>query len=259
MLKLKKKREPISTEEGQGAPKKVEAPKQAGKSKAQSPSAIASKHHKGEKYQKAAALIEKNKFYSAKDALELLEKASYTKFDPTVEIHLNVTQKNMRGSVDLPHPIGEKKEKKYLIFTDKKGIEGKNIIVADDGTIEAIESGKIKPNRDFNAVIAGAKFMPQLARIAKVLGPAGMMPNPKNGTITEDPASVVEGTTTDAYEYRSDPMAPIIHTKLGKLSQKEEVKDNMKALVAAIGAAKIKKATLTSTMSPGIKIDTASL
>ncbi len=242
---------PAGQEEA-AAEEKVQTPKSAVK---KTKSAAKHNRHNGAKYKDAISKVEKDKKYTPTEALDLLEKTSYTKFDPTVEVHINVTQKNLRGSVTLPHPIGEKKEKKYLVFTEKKGLEGKNVILADDSTIDNIVTGRLKPNRDFNAVVASAKFMPQLAKVAKVLGPAGMMPNPKSGTITEDPTSLLGGGASDAYEFRSDPTAPIIHTKLGKLSEKDKVEENLKALILAIGPSKVKKATVKSTMSPGIKLD----
>ncbi|MBI2598930.1 hypothetical protein HYW40_01815 [Candidatus Curtissbacteria bacterium] len=217
------------------------------------------KHHLGKKYKEAKAKIEKDKLYPAAEALALLTKTSYTKFDPAVEIHLNVNVKSLRGSVNFPHSVGPKKEKKYLVFADKKS-EIKNVIWASADTISQIESGKLKPKRDFSSVIAAPKFMPTLAKVAKILGPAGMMPNPKSGTITENPLSVIDSSAASPSQYQTDPQAPIIHTKLGKLSEKPEfLKENLKALVLSIGPQKIKKATLKSTMSPGIKIDVSTL
>ncbi len=218
------------------------------------------KHHLGKKYLESLAKVEKDKLYTAAEALELLAKTSYTKFDPSVEIHLGINVKSLRGSVNFPHSVGPQKEKKYLVFAEKKAADAKNIIWAGADTIVEIESGKLKPNRDFSAVIASPKFMPTLAKVAKILGPAGMMPNPKNGTITENPTKAIEESTGSGSEYRTDPTAPIIHAKIGKLSGKSEyLKENLRALVLAVGPQKIKKATITSTMSPGIKIDVSTL
>lgn len=257
--KVTKKRPSIVTEEKQPAVEKMGAKERAKAAAAAGPTPVKTRPH-GAKYKKAAAEIEKDKFYSAPEALELLKKTSFTKFDPTVEIHLNVTTKNIRGTVNFPHAIGPKKEKRHLVFSEHpQTTENKNIIWATDSTIDDILAGKLKPGRDFDSVFAAAKFMPQLTKIARVLGPAGMMPNPKNGTISENPEKTVGEEATDAIEFRSDPTAPIVHTKLGKLSAKpEELEENLKALVLAIGPAKIKKVTLTSTMSPGIKLDVGS-
>ena len=218
-----------------------------------------SAHHKGKKWQEANTKVDKTKTYDKAEAIDLLYKTNFAKFDPTVELHINVTEKSVRGSVTLPHPIEvKKKEKKVLVFSDKK-VDTKGVIWADDATIGEIEAGRLKPNKDFDGVFAMAKFMPQLAKIAKVLCPAGMMPNPKNGTIIIDASKVEADTASDAYEFRCDPTAAIIHTKIGKLSNKPtQIEENVKALVLAIGPAKIKTAILTSTMGPGIKLDISS-
>ena len=220
------------------------------------------RHHLGQKYLAATALIEKNKLYPTREAIDLLYQTSTTRFDPTVELHLNVADKNIRGSLNLPHAVGTKKEKRILIFSNQKP-ESKNqkhLIWGNQQTIADIESGKLKPNRDFDVVLAQPKFMPLLAKIAKILGPAGLMPNPKNQTITENVLSALEGVSSATFEYKTDPSAPIVHTKLGKLSYKpEQLTENLKALVNAIGPAKIRKATLTTTMGPGIKVDIASI
>ncbi len=216
--------------------------------------------HAGKKYKTATERIEKDKVYSQAEALKLLEETSFTKFDPTVEIYLNVNEKNLRGQVNFPHPIGPKKEKKYLVFANNFKTENKNVIMATDDTIEEILDGKLKPVKDFDVVIASASFMPNLVKIAKILGPSGMMPNPKNGTITNNPQSIFEGKVSDSFEFRSDPTAPIIHIKLGKLSSKEaKIKANLNALITAVGSTKIKKAIIKTTMSPGIRIDVAQI
>ncbi|KKS04094.1 MAG: 50S ribosomal protein L1 [Candidatus Curtissbacteria bacterium GW2011_GWA2_41_24] len=185
--------------------------------------------HTGKKYLVATALIDKNKIYPAAEAIDLLYKTSITRFDPDP-------------------PAGKAGK--------QSSISDKHIIWGNENTIADIESGKLKPNRDFDMVLAQPKFMPALAKIAKILGPAGLMPNPKNNTVVENVVSALEGAASATFEYKTDPSAPIVHTKLGKLSYKpEQLTENLKALVTAIGPAKIKKATLTSTMSPPIKTD----
>ena len=228
------------------------------------PSAVAKKpqslHHKGHKYLAAKQKLENGKRYPVKEAIALLSETSTVKFDPTVELHLNVVDKSIKGTVSLPHPIETKtKEKRYLVFSEKKQeVDGVKIIWGDEKTIVDIENGQLKPGRDFDAVISAPKFMPALAKIAKILGPAGMMPNPKNKTVTEDIEKALK-TKDEGYVFRTETQAPIIHTKLGKLSAKSEaLEENLKALIFAIGPQKIKRATITSTMGPGIKLDIAS-
>lgn len=220
------------------------------------------KHHLGANYKKARELVE-NKLYTTKEALELLPKTSFTKFDPSVEIHFGVSEKNIRGTVNFPHTKDQKKkEKTYLIFSDKQFTsEDKNVVWANDKTVEELESGKLKPAKDFDIVVATPHFMPTLAKVAKILGPRGMMPNPKNGTVTENVQKFLEDSSSSASsEFKTDPSSPVVHVKIGKLSQKpEELAENLKALTASIGSSKIKKAWLTTTMGPAIRIDSATL
>lgn len=232
-----------------------------------------SRHHKGKKYQTAKKLVQ-DKVYTTKDAIALLPKTSITSFDPSVEIHLNVIDKNLKGSVNFPHQVeGKKKETKYLIFNDQpsealatsKALatevakEGKRIVWGDEKTITDIEQGKLKPKKDFDIVIASPKFMPLLAKVAKILGPAHLMPNPKNGTVTEDIKKVLEGQSEGTYKFKTDPNSPVVHAKIGKLSQGDDkLSENLKTLIFAIGTSKIKKAVITSTMGPAIKLDLAS-
>lgn len=221
-------------------------------------------HRQGKKYLQVKKQIE-NKIYKVKEALEIFPKTSTVKFDPSVEIHLNVVDQKIKGNVKFPHAFKEKKGQKqtrYLIFTDKRlTINDKPIVWGDEKTINDIENGTLKPSKDFDVVIASPKFMPKIAKIAKILGPRGMMPNPKNGTITEDFEKAVSGANSEeGYAFKSDPNAAIVHAKIGKLSQKPaELEENLKALITAVGQSKIKKATLTSTMGPPVKLDTASL
>ncbi|OGE09705.1 hypothetical protein A3A60_00035 [Candidatus Curtissbacteria bacterium RIFCSPLOWO2_01_FULL_42_26] len=221
-------------------------------------------HHKGTKYLAAKKIIE-DKNYGAKEALELLPKASITKFDPAVEVHLNVTDQSIKAKVSFPHATGQKqKEKRYLIFSDlsskTKALEDKRIIWGDEKSIIDIESGNLKPGKDFDILIASPKFMPLLAKVAKILGPKGLMPNPKAGTILDDPQKYFENAQSDTTDLKMDPTAAIVHAKIGRLSQSEkELEENLKAIIVAIGPAKIQKAILKSTMSPAIRLDVSSL
>lgn len=222
----------------------------------------ASKNQQGKKYLEAKKLLQ-DKPYKIKEAFEVLPKTSAVKFDAAVEVHLNVADKNMKGSINFPHSFGAKQKKtKYLVFTDQKPTSDTNqsIIWGNESTIAEIEKGNLKPGRDFDQVISSPKFMPSLAKIAKILGPKGMMPNPKNGTVTENFEKVTSSSDTSSYSFKSDPTAPIIHAKIGKISQSQtELFENLKTLTLAIGVSKIKKATLTSTMGPAIRLDVSSL
>lgn len=218
-------------------------------------------HHKGKKYKDARKMVE-DKTYTAKEALELLPKTATTTFDSSVEVHLNVVDKRIKGSINFPHnKFVKKQQKKYLMFSDKKTEDIKSDVTwGNESTIADIESGKLKPGRDFDTVIASPKLMPILARVAKILGPRGMMPNPKDGTVVDDVQKALTLSEDTAYELRTDPQAPIFHVKIGKLSQKpDELSENLKTLIVAIGPSKITKATLTTTMGPGIKFDATSV
>lgn len=226
------------------------------------PSKPSKPSHHGKKYKSAASLVDTSKIYRADEAVELLYKTSTTSFVPTVELHLNVADKNLKGTVNLPFPMGKKKEKKYLVFADKIPDTKYKIPViwANEKTIDEIDAGKLKPKRDFDVVMSSPKYMPALAKIAKILGPANLMPNPKNGTIVEDITKALNQDKDSILNYKTDPTAPIVHTNVGKLSQKpQELSQNLKAIVTSVGAGRIRKATLASTMGPGIKFDITTL
>lgn len=227
------------------------------KSVAKEKKAEAAPKQRSKNYQTAKNLIQSDKLYTPQEAIEIIFKSPKTKFDATIEAHINVVDKKVRPKVDFPYPVGEKKEEKYLVFSEKQPkVEGKKIVWASENTIEQITDGMLKPNRDFDVVIASPKYMPQLAKVAKILGPAGMMPNPKNGTITEDPTKFFKEDKGAAQELKQDPTTPVIHTKIGKISFKQnQVQENLDSLLFAIGPSKIRKAVITSTMGPGIKLD----
>jgi large subunit ribosomal protein L1 len=137
--------------------------------------------------------------------------------------------------VTLPHGTGKKL----------------NIVVADDAVIEAVSNGKI----NFDVLIATPDMMPKLAKVARVLGPRGLMPNPKNGTVTPKPEEAIAKLSAGQITYKTEPQSPIVHTSVGKLSfDNNKLEENINTFINSIGAAKIKSATLKSTMSPGIKI-----
>jgi len=206
------------------------------------------KKHKSASYQKVATLIDKSKTYKLADALPLLEKLKRAKFDETVELHINTIEKGISGSLTLPHGTG--KSTKVIIAnatTDPKGVED---------LVKAIEGGKI----DFDVLIATPDSMPKLARVARVLGPRGLMPNPKNGTVTPKPDEVAKKFEGGQFNFKTEAKFPILHLSVGKLSfGDEKLSDNIKTAVKAVKTKNIKSMTLKSTMSPGIKIETASI
>jgi large subunit ribosomal protein L1 len=208
----------------------------------------ASKKTKSAAYQKVAALVDKNKTYKLSDALPLLEQMKRTKFDETVELHINTSEKGISGSLTLPHGTG----KATRVVIANATADPKYV----DELIKTIESGKI----DFDVLIATPDTMPKLAKVARVLGPRGLMPNPKNGTVTPKPDEIAKKFEGGQFNFKTEAKFPILHLAVGKLSfGDEKLSDNIKTAIKAVKTKNIKSMTLKSTMSPGIRIETASL
>lgn len=195
---------------------------------------------RGRRHKQALATVDKTKLYSLPEALELLRKVGYTKFDGTVELHINTVEKGISGQVSLPHGTGKQTR----------------VAIADDKLVEQVEKGKI----DFDVLLATPDMMAKLAKVAKFLGPRGLMPNPKNGTIADDPQKLAQSMSQGNRLRFKTETSPIIHLSVGRLSMKDsELVDNIQAILSAIGSGKIKNITLKSTMSPGIKLDTVAI
>lgn len=190
---------------------------------------------RSQKYQGVKSKIEAGKAYPVEKAISLVKETTYSKFDGTMELHLVVKKVGVSVQVSLPHSAG--KEKKVEIATDE--------------TIENIKAGKI----DFDVLVATPDMMPKLVPFARVLGPKGLMPNPKNGTLVADPKkakSFSAGTVT----IKTEKEAPLVHTVVGKNSQADsEIKDNIEAILKALGGARsIVRGYIKSTMSPSVKL-----
>jgi len=191
---------------------------------------------RGKNYISIKKLIDKTKNYQIEEAVGLLKKIKYVKFDESVELHLNVDKTGIKGEIELPFSTGK---------TTK-------VRIVDDKTIDELESGKI----NFDILITHPSFMPKLAKFAKVLGPKGLMPNPKAGTISTKPEEVAKKFEKGMLRWKTEPKAPIIHQMIGKLSfDDKKLVENTKAFVNAVGKAHIFKAFIKSTMSPSMKID----
>lgn len=208
---------------------------------------------RSKKYQEISKDLDKSKTYSLNEAIDLVKKNSYSKFEGTLEAHINTVTAGIRGLVSLPFASG----KKLIILAfgkdaDKSGADK----IGDETVIEEINKGKI----DFDLLLTTADWMPKLAKVAKNLGPRGLMPNPKSGTITTDLKKTVESFQSGKTEYKTEAKAPVMHLGLGKLNQPtEELAANIKMLVQAIGKTKVKKISLSPTMGPSVKVDLDSI
>ena len=226
---------------------------------------------KSKKYTEALSKVEKGKLYSLEEAVKLVKETSTSKFDGTVEIavRLNLdTKKNdqqLRGAIVLPHGTGKAKKVLVLAKGDaaKAALDAGADFVGDVDMITKIE----KENWfDFDVIIATPEMMPMLGKLGKVLGPKGLMPNPKTGTVTMDTKKAVEDVKKGRVEYRTDSYANV-HALVGKVSfDDEKLVDNIKAFVDVIIKSKpqaakgiyIKNISIASTMGPGVKVDPSS-
>ena len=226
---------------------------------------------KSKKYTEALSKVEKGKLYSLEEAVKLVKETSTSKFDGTVEIavRLNLdTKKNdqqLRGAIVLPHGTGKAKKVLVLAKGDaaKAALDAGADFVGDVDMITKIE----KENWfDFDVIIATPEMMPMLGKLGKVLGPKGLMPNPKTGTVTMDTKKAVEDVKKGRVEYRTDSYANV-HALVGKVSfYDEKLVDNIKAFVDVIIKSKpqaakgvyIKNISIASTMGPGVKVDPSS-
>ena len=222
----------------------------------------------GKKYVEASKKLEKNKLYSVDEAISLVKETSVTNFDSTVEvaIKLNVDAKksdqNLRGSFVLPNGTGKKK--RILVIAKgeaaTKAREAHADYVGDKDMIDKIS----KENWfDFDVIVATPDMMPELGKIGKVLGPKGLMPNPKTGTVTTDVVKAIQDINKGMVTYKNDSYGNI-HTIIGKVSfDNAKLAENLNYVVTTVAKAKpasvkgvfIKSITVTSTMGPGIKLD----
>ncbi|HLY59389.1 MAG TPA: 50S ribosomal protein L1 [Terriglobia bacterium] len=224
----------------------------------------------GKKFRDAAKLVDKP-VYNLADAMPLLKKSAFAKFDETVEvaIRLGVDPKHadqmVRGTVVLPHGLGKTKRVVVIGSGDKvrEGREAGADEVGGDDLVQKIQGGWM----DFDAVIATPDMMKSVGRLGKVLGPRGLMPNPKTGTVTLDVARAVREVKAGKVEFRVDKTA-IIHCAVGKVSfDATKLTENAGALISSVLKAKpasakgkyFRSIVVSSTMGPGIKIDTATV
>lgn len=198
------------------------------------------KKSRSKNYQTIVKLVDQDKSYSLTDALELLPKLKRAKFDETVEMHLGLTETGVSTTLNLPHGTGKKLR----------------VAIATDDLIKEIEQGKI----NFDILLAEPQIMQKLAKVARTLGPKGLMPNPKNGTITTNPDATAKKFEAGQLTLKSESKFPIMHFPVGKVSFGEKkLEENIKTVFSSLPKTKIKNITLKLTMSPGIRINLLSL
>ncbi len=222
----------------------------------------------GKKYVEASKLVEKNREYTTAEAVELVKKTSTTKFDSTVEISINLNidtkkaDQQMRGSIVLPNGTGKTK-RVCVLAKGAQAEEAKKAGAEFVGETELIDKMANENWFDFDCIVATPEMMPALGKIGKVLGPKGLMPNPKTGTVTMNTGKAVEDIKKGMIEYRADSYG-IVHSPVGKVSfDAKALEENINYLVNTIIKAKpltvkgnyVNSIVISSTMGPGIKLD----
>lgn len=190
------------------------------------------------RYKQVLALVDRKKGYGLEDAIGLVKKSSYSKFDGTVELHVKTIAKKgqdpIRALVTLPAGM----------------VKSPKVVVASEALVQEIEKGKL----NFDIILSTPEMMPKLAKVAKILGPKGLMPNPKAGTVVGDPQKAIEEINKGRTEIRQDPLGNI-HAAVGKVSWEiEKLKQNIAAVLRAVPTPRVDRITLTATMSPGVKV-----
>ena len=222
---------------------------------------------RGKKYQEAAKKVEKGKVYPLAEAVKLATETSTTSFDASVEVHVRLgvdprqADQNVRATVALPHGTG--RTIRVAVFApegDHKAAKAAGAdIVGDEEFLKQLD----KEELNFDVLVATPQYMPRLGKYARLLGPRGLMPNPKSGTVATDVASAVKDAKTGKVEYRVDKQA-IVHLAIGKVSfGADKIADNAKAFFDSLASQKpssikgiyIKSITLTTTMGPGVRVE----
>ena len=227
---------------------------------------------RGKKYIEASKLIERGNLYDKEEAIALVKKSATAKFDETIEVHIRTgcdgrhADLEIRGVVVLPHGTGKKV--RILVFAkDAKAEEAKAAGADYVGAEDLIPRIQNENWFDYDVVVATPDMMGVVGRLGRVLGPKGLMPNPKAGTVTMDVTKAIQDIKAGKIEYRLD-KTNIIHVPVGKASfTEEQLADNFQTLIDAINKARpaavkgqfLKSVTITSTMGPGVKINPAKL
>lgn len=193
---------------------------------------------RGKKYVEARSMVDRTIAYPVSQAIELLKNTSYSSFDGTVMVHVNLKKEIKPFGVTLPFSTGKQLR----------------VAITDEQVLADLAEGKI----EFDVLLATPDMMPKLAKFARLLGPKGLMPNPKTGTVTSDPEAKKASLSGGAMSVRPEKKAPLLHVRIGKVRQSsEELVANLNALLAALPPNSAVKVTIAATMSPGIKVQLA--
>ncbi len=222
---------------------------------------------KGKKYRKVAEQIEAGKAYNLHDALDIAVKTSTTKFDSTVELHMRLgvdpkqANQNVRSTVVLPNGTGKDVKVAALVAdTDVEAAKAAGAAYAGEAEVKALLE---KENLDFAVLVAAPQFMPKLGKYARLLGPRGLMPNPKAGTVSANPVEAVKQAKAGKVEYRVDKQG-IVHLGIGKVSfGADKLLENANAVIDSLKAVKpaglkgmyVLATSVSTTMGPGVKVD----
>ncbi len=196
---------------------------------------VSPKKERSKKYQAVRAKVDRTRTYDITSAVELVKKLSMTKFVGTISAHLVVTEEGISREVTLPHSTGR----------------SRIVEIASEATLAKIEAGQL----DFDVLISTPQFMSKLTKFAAVLGPKGLMPNPKSGTLTTNPEQRQKELQAGSIMIKTERKAPLIHASIGKTDMEtNQLAENLTALITSFKG-KIKSITLAATMSPGVKVE----
>jgi large subunit ribosomal protein L1 len=215
----------------------VEAPAEEGtvQQAAEAPKKKAPSRIRSKRYVSARGQVDKTKKYPTSAAIELVKKLSYAKFDGTITAHVVVKEVGVSVPLTLPHSTGK----------------SVRVAIASDKVLAQIADGKI----DFDILVAHPSYMPKLAKFAPVLGPKGLMPNPKNGTLTPNPEGQKQKLEAGTVTIKTEKKAPLLHVRMGKNSMEtKKLVENVEALMKALGT-KAVSLVVASSMSPGVKVE----
>lgn len=237
-LEIKEKVEKAAKKEAKAEKKEAIEEKIEAKAKEEAKKPKATQKPRSKNYRSVRTQVNRTQSYPLDKACDLVIKTSYSSFPGTVSAELVLKDQNTQADLTFPHATGKTVR----------------VAIADETLLTKIEKGEL----DFDILVTKPEFMPKLAKFARILGPKGLMPNPKNQTIVADPEKRAKELSAGKTTVKTEKKAPLMHVTLGKTDMgAAQLKDNAEALIKAVGGRKIVKLVLSATMSPGIKVDLA--